>query len=51
METLQKQGWTMKHQLYASISSGSGSMFNVQLLFLTSTKYFQLGICTGLDVQ
>jgi len=28
---LQKQGGTMKHHLCASISSGSGSTFNVQL--------------------
>jgi len=48
---LQKQGCTMLHQLGASISSGSGSTFNVQLLFLTSTIYFQLGICTGQDKQ
>jgi hypothetical protein len=28
---LQKQGWTLLHQLCASISSGSGSTFNVRL--------------------
>ena len=33
------------------LSSGSGSTFNLQLLFLTSTSVFQLGICTGLDNQ
>ena len=42
-----KLSLTSKLQLIATISSGSGTTFNVQLLFLTSTLYFQLGICTG----
>ena len=37
----------MKHRLCAGSSCSLGSTFNVQLLFLTSTKYFQMGICTG----
>jgi hypothetical protein len=28
---LQKQGWTMKHQLCATVSSSSDSTFNAQL--------------------
>ncbi len=34
-----------KHQRW------SGLTFNVQLLFLTSTLFFQLSICTGLEVK
>jgi len=36
----------MKHQLFASISAGSGSTFTFQLRFINSTIYFQSDICT-----
>lgn len=40
------EGNTGKCNSCVAIRSGSGSTY-IQLLFITSTTYFELGICTG----
>jgi len=42
-EYLQKQGWTMKHQLCASISSGSGRRVLIWLLIVNFNSIFLIG--------
>jgi hypothetical protein len=48
---LQKQGWTIKHQLFAGISSGSGRRVSIWHLVVNFNFSFSISICTGQDKQ
>ncbi len=48
---LQKQGWTFEQSAVYCYRQQFGLDVQCSALFLTSTKYFQMCICTGLDVQ